>query len=59
MSTLEKPTTRLAVDVVSDVVCGPGDGANRTKLSKKSCTPKLVKAEPKQTGVNSPASTAS
>ena len=35
-------------------ICSWGAGAKLTKLSKKVSTPKLVKAEPKKTGVWSP-----
>ena len=33
---------------------GPGDGAIRTKQSSSSRTPKLLIAEPKNTGASSP-----
>ena len=41
-------------DRPSEVACGPGGGASSTNASRKSSTPKLVSALPKQTGVSSP-----
>ncbi len=52
-----KPEKILVTRIDKFAICllVAGSGANLRKVSKKVCTPKLVKAEPKKTGVNSPA----
>ena len=58
-----KPVNSVSVGSTSSpsstVSTAEGAGAKSTKASRKVCTPKPVKADPKNTGVNSPAAIAS